>query len=268
MHDRTTSQVYAHNRQIWDERVARRLSHTRMAADHDFARLFTTVACKGWIQESVLGKSVLCLAAGGGMQGALFAAAGARVTVVDLSPAMLEQDRRVATERGLTMRLIEGSMDDLSMLAEASFDLVVQPVSTCYVPDVGQVYRQVARVAVPGGLYLSQHKQPTSLQASTLPETQGYTINERYYRHGPLPPALAAGEHREAGALEFLHSWEALLGGLCRNGFIIEDVREPDHTRSLAEPGTFGHRSQFIPPYVAIKARRRDGSAPASMSIA
>jgi SAM-dependent methyltransferase len=148
-------------------------------------------------------------------------------------------------------------MDDLSMLAEASFDLVVQPVSTCYVPDIGQVYCQVARVTGPGGLYLSQHKQPTSLQASTLPGTQGYTINERYYRHGPLPPVLAVGEHREAGALEFLHSWEALLGSLCRSGFLIEDVREPDHSKPMAEPGTFGHRSQFIPPYVAIKARRR-----------
>ena len=42
---------------------------------------------------------MLCLAAGGGKQSALYAAAGAEVTVVDLSPEMLALDRQVAAER-------------------------------------------------------------------------------------------------------------------------------------------------------------------------
>ena len=252
----TRQQVYAHNRRVWNARVANRLPHTRMASARDFTAPLRVIDAKGWLGASIAGKRVLCLAAAGGLQGILCAAAGAEVTVVDLSPAMLEQDRRIAVARGLHVRLIEGSIDDLSMLGDACFDIVLQPVSTCYVPDVLPVYREVARVTVPSGLYLSQHKQPTSLQASALPGPHGYTINDAYARSTPLPPVLGHYEHRETGALEFLHAWEDLLGGLCRSGFCIEDVQEPPHADPLAPPGSFGHRSRFLPPYVAIKARR------------
>lgn len=252
----TSNHIYDQNRRIWDARVHQRAAHTRMATERDFQRPLRVVDPRGWLEQSVHGQRVLCLAAGGGLQSVLLASVGARVTVVDLSPAMLEQDRSMAASRGLTLRIIQGSMDNLSMLEEASFDVVIQPVSTCYVPDVVRVYREVARVTVAGGLYLSQHKQPTSLQASALPGPQGYTVNDVYYRHEPVSSALGEHEHRESGALEFLHRWEQLIGGLCRSGFVIEDLQEPNYADPAAIEGTFRHRSRFIPPYVAIKARR------------
>ncbi len=231
-------------------------AHTRTASERDFQQPLQVVDPRGWLGQSVHGQRILCLAAGGGLQSVLLASAGAEVTVVDLSPAMLEQDRRQAASRGLTLRLLEGSMDDLSMLGDACFDVVVQPVSTCYVPDIVQVYKEIARVTVASGLYVSQHKQPANLQASAQPGPQGYAINEAYYRQGPLPPELAGYEHRESGTFEFLHRWEQLIGGLCRSGFVIEDLQEPNYADPMAAVGTFQHRSQFIPPYVAIKARR------------
>jgi hypothetical protein len=47
------------------------------------------------------------------------------------------------------------------------------------------------------------------------------------------------------------------LGGLCRAGFVIEDLIEPVHARPNAEIGSFAHRSKYLAPYVRIKARRR-----------
>ena len=259
-----STSVYEQNRRVWDQRVRQGAAHTRMATARDFLTPLQVVDPRGWLGKSVRGQRVLCLAAGGGLQSALLAAAGAEVTVVDLSPAMLEQDRHVAVSRGLTVRIIEGSMDDLSMLGDASFDIVIQPVSTCYVSDITRVYREVARVTVAAGLYVSQHKQPTSLQASARPGPQGYTIQDDYYRHEPMPQTLGVHEHREPGALEFLHRWEQLIGGLCRSGFVIEDLQEPNYADAMAESGTFRHRSRFIPPYVAIKARR---TAPAQQGL-
>ena len=148
-------------------------------------------------------------------------------------------------------------MDDLSMLAAQSFEVVIQPVSTCYAPDVAKVYKEVARVTAGGGLYISQHKQPGSLQASALPASGGYTLIHSYYQRGALPPEIAGLEHREAGAAEFLHTWEQLLGAMCRAGFVIEDLLEPRHADAAAAPGTFAHRSSYLPPYVTVKARRR-----------
>jgi SAM-dependent methyltransferase len=245
----------AHNRRAWDALVRERQRHTKPARDEDFANALAAINADGWLGSTISGKRVLCLAAGGGRQSALYAAAGALVTVVDLSPAMLALDREVAGERGLNIRAIEASMDDLSVLAESEFDIVVQPVSTCYVPEVMRVYREVARVIVRGGLYISQHKQPVSLQADVRPTPRGYELIEPYYRQGPLP-AVVGSQHREPGTLEYLHRWEELLGGLCSAGFVIEDLCEPLHAQTDSAAGAFGHRSQYAPPYVRIKARR------------
>jgi len=248
--------IHEHNRRAWDERVKRSDWHTETARENDFVDPLAAVDDCGWLGGNVSGKRVLCLAAGGGKHGALFAAAGAIVTVVDLSPRMLELDRQLASQRGLNVQTVEASMDNLSMFAAATFDVVIQPVSTCYVPDLLAVYREVARVTTAGGLYISQHKQPASLQAEVVPAGRGYVLSEPYYRSGPLPPVIEGCLHRESGTMEFLHRWEELIGGLCRAGFVVEDLLEPRHGDVRSEPGTFKHRSAFVPPFVTLKACR------------
>lgn len=232
-------------------------SHTEPATDDEFRNPLAVIDECGWLGGNVAGRRVLCLAAGGGKHSVLFAAAGAKVTVVDISPQMLALDRKMAAERGLKVEIVEASMDNLSMFAPDSFDTVIQPVSTCYVPDVFAIYRQVARVTVSGGLYISQHKQPASLQADVAPTNRGYVLNEPYYRAGPLPPIADGFLHREFGAAEFLHRWEELLGGICRSGFVIEDLVEPRHYNPEAAVGSFGHRCGYAPPFVTVKARRK-----------
>jgi SAM-dependent methyltransferase len=255
-----------HNRRAWNALVARKNRFTWPAKEQELREPLKTVDASGWLGPSIAGWRVLCLAAGGGRQSALYAAAGAKVTVVDISPAMLAIDREIARQHDLDVTTVEASMDDLSMLAPASFELVIHPVSTCYLPDVQKVYAQVARVTKPGGLYVSQHKSPTSLQTGVQPGTGGrYELEESYYRTGPLP-AVVGSLHREAGTLEFLHRWEDLLGGMCRAGFAIEDLTEPRHAESTAVVGEFRHRSQFVAPYVRIKARRHGGKPATSVA--
>src|SRR5438105_347702 len=175
--------------------AAKRQRFTRAAADDDFANPLATVDQLGWLGGDIGGKRLLCLAAGGGKHGPLYAAAGAIVTVVDLSPAQLELDREVAAERRLELKTVEASMDDLAMFATGEFDIVIQPVSTCYLPEIGPVYREIARVTRSGGLYISQHKSPTSLQAHTQSTGRGYELVEPYYRRGPLP-SVVGSPHR------------------------------------------------------------------------
>lgn len=257
--------AHAHNRAAWDARVRQGQRFTRPADDRDFANPLATVDGPGWLGGDIRHRRLLCLAAGGGRQGPLYAAAGADVTVVDISPAMLELDRQVAAERRLSIRTVEASMDDLSMFGEGEFEIVIHPVSTCYVERIAPVYRQVARVLAGGGLYISQHKQPASLQADVRPAARGYELLEPYYRSGPLP-AVAGSRHREEGTLEFLHRWEELLGGMCRAGLVIEDLIEPLHAEADAEPGSFAHRSRYVAPYVRIKARRVRGAPAGTQS--
>ena len=254
----TSNQIdstHEHNRRRWDAMAASGQRFAQPAPDEQFANPLKTVDGLGWLGGDIRGRWLLCLASGGGRQSALYAAAGAVVTVVDISPEMLKIDRQVAAARGLNVRTVEASMDDLSTLAAGEFHIVIQPVSTCYVPDVLAVYRQVARVTAVGGLYISQHKQPASLQADVQVSQAGYELREPYYRRGPLPP-VEGSPHRERGTLEYLHRWEELVGGMCRAGFVVEDLVEPLHADQEASPGSFAHRSRYVAPYVRMKARR------------
>lgn len=248
------------NRRVYDAMAARNDPLCRPAKDDELVQPLITVDAGGWLGASVAGQKVLCLAAGGGRQSSLYAAAGADVTVVDLSATMLELDRQVAKERGYSLRLLETSMDDLAGLRDGEFDLVIHPVSSCYLPDVRRVFVEVARVLRGGGLYISQHKQPTSMQASMQPSGNGYEIQHAYYRDTPVPPPSVQNGNskrlREHGATEFLHRWEQLIGGMCRAGFSIEDLIEPMHAKPNAEKGSFADRAHFVAPYVRIKARR------------
>lgn len=260
-------QIIDTNRRVYDAMAAAENPLCRPAKDDELADPLATVDAAGWLGDSIAGRHLLCLAAGGGRQSSLYAAAGAIVTVVDVSGAMLELDRQVALQRGDSIRLFETSMDDLSMLRDGEFDIVVHPVSTCYLPNVQRVFSEVARVTRPGGLYVSQHKQPVSLQASVQPvaagsgSQSGYILRHRYYRESPIPRSGESSEVgrrlRESGAVEFLHRWEQLIGGMCRAGFVIEDLTEPLHARQDAVPGSFADRASYIAPYVRIKARRR-----------
>jgi SAM-dependent methyltransferase len=200
--------------------------------------------------EGVHGKSLLCLGAGGGRPGPLLARAGAVVTVVDLSERQLDHDRQLARAQGLELRTLSASIDDLGALGKASFEIVVQPLRACSVPDVRRIYAEVARVLRPGGLYVLEHKQPASLQAGPDGRIRVASVDG-----ARLPPSTSS--QQEAGTTEYLHTLEALLGGLCRAGFVIEDLVEPPRADALAPPGSPGHRAWLLPPSLRVKARRR-----------
>ena len=188
------------NQAAWN-RLSDGSQFAKVASDEELRDPLKALDGRNWLPASVAGLHVLCLASGGGWQSILYAGAGAHVTVVDLSPGMLELDRREATRRGLTVTTIEASMDDLSMLPEESFDIVHQPVSTCYVPSIVSVYEQIARLLRDGGLYISQHKQPICAQITEqgrrhlVPRIGSGRIPAPLGRTGrrPLPHRLRAG---------------------------------------------------------------------------
>lgn len=246
------------NKAAWDRLARGKSQFARVITDEELLHPLQVLDGRNWLPPSVEGLDVLCLAAGGGWQSILYAAAGARVTVADLSPEMLLLDQREAARRKLSVRTLETSMEDLSELHDQTFDIVHQPVSTCYVPRLEPVFAEVARVLRNDGLYISQHKQPTSLQITHRDRRDHYVVGVEYYHDDPLPE-VKDRSYREDGAVEFLHRWEELVGQLCQNGFVIEDLREPLRGHPSAQPGNFRHRGRFVAPYVRLKARRCRG---------
>src|SRR5262249_59725096 len=88
------------------------------------------------------------------------AAAGAEVTVFDTSPAQLARDEEVAAREGLAIRTVLGDMRDLSAFPDVSFDVIVNPVSNVFCPELAPVWRESFRVLRPGGVLMTGFVNP------------------------------------------------------------------------------------------------------------
>jgi SAM-dependent methyltransferase len=198
------------------------------------------------------GCRTLCLAGSGGQQAPVLAAAGATVTVFDNSPRQLDQDRVVADRDGLAIETVLGDMRDLAAFRDASFDLVVHPCSNCFVPDVRPVWREIARVLVPGGVLLAGFINPAFyLFDQTAARTGGVLI----VRHRlPYADRVSLGRDElqalvDAGEpLVYSHSLADQLGGQGDAGLAITGVYEDVWPGELL--------SDYMPPMMATRAVR------------
>lgn len=104
-----------------------------------------------WAGAYCVGKDVLELACGAA-QGAGYLAARARSLICgDVSPALLDVARAHYGDR---IDLRELDAQDLSEFADASFDVVLLFEALYYIPDLGRLFSEVARVLRPGGAFL------------------------------------------------------------------------------------------------------------------
>jgi SAM-dependent methyltransferase len=192
-----------------------------------------------WFPAEMEGLEVLCLASGGGQQGPTFAAAGARVTVLDNSPAQLAQDRLVAEREGLELATFEGE----------SFDLVFHPVSNLFVPDVRPVWREAFRVLRRGGALLAGFNNP-ALYLFGWQEEERAVLEVKYslpYSDVESLDAEARERLLASGMpVEFSHTLEDLIGGQLAAGLHLTALYEDRH-RDLPV-------AKFMPTYIATRA--------------
>lgn len=175
------------------------------------------------------GADVLCLASGGGQQGPVLCAAGANVTVFDNSPAQLKQDQLVAERESLSLRTVEGDAADLSTFPDESFDLVFNPCSTVFMPDVRAVWKECARVLREGGILMTGSMNPVHYIFDLYKADEGVLDVAHSIPYSDLT-SIPQEDLQELIAkgfpVEFGHSLTDLLGGQCAAGFVITDMYE------------------------------------------
>ena len=108
------------------------------------------------------GREVLDAGCGGGWLTRVAAAEGARVTAVDLSPAMIAQARRL--DAGAGGRYHVGNLCDLRPWGDARFDLVVSHCCLQDVSDHRRALAELARVLRPGGHLIAAVVHPFTWQ--------------------------------------------------------------------------------------------------------
>lgn len=231
--------VVAYNRDAWDREVERGNPWTvpvgpeviAAARRGEWSVLLTPTrpAPRSWFPE-MRGADVLCLASGGGQQAPVFAAAGARVTVLDNSPQQLARDRLVVEREGLEIVTVLGQMADLSIFPDESFDLIFHPVSNVFAPAVRPVWREAYRVLRRGGALLAGFMNPdVYLFDLELAEEKGVLEVRHTLPYSDLEDAPEEVRRRyieDGEPLEFSHSLEDQIGGQADAGFLIAGLYE------------------------------------------
>ncbi len=203
------------------------------------------------------GLDVLCLASEGGQQGPILAAAGAKVTVLDNSPRQLEGDRLVAERHALDITTVEGDMADLSMFSDQSFDLIVHPVSNCFVPDVLPVWAEAFRVLRLGGGLLAGFSNPVIyLFDYDLADCTGVLQVKYALPYSDLTSITEEERQRvikKGIPLEFSHTLEDQIGGQLDAGLTLtgffEDAYPEDENDLL---------TNYMPAFIATRAVKLD----------
>jgi SAM-dependent methyltransferase len=195
------------------------------------------------------GRDILCLASGGGQQGPILAAAGATVTVLDNSPRQLERDRMVAAREALSITTVQGDMADLSMFPDASFDLIVHPVSNCFAPNVRPVWAEAFRVLRRGGALLAGFNNPVVYIFDLELAERGQLQVKNALPYSDLTSMTEEERERyiQSGEpLEFSHTLEDQIGGQLDAGFLLAGLYE-DYS-----PGYV--ISDYMPTFIATRA--------------
>ena len=254
--------IVEHNAAAWDEQAR---------AQHAWSKPVTAeiiVAAKAgqwqvhitkqalseqWLPTAIKGKDILCLASAGGQQAPVLAAAGANVTVVDISAEQLAQDQYVALRDGLVLTTIQADMADLSILADATFDYIIHPISNLYVPDLTPVWRECYRVLRSKGILLASFYNPVLFVFDKDPALKEkgllkpkYTLP--YSDMENLAKDLLDEKLLRQEAVVFGHTLSMQINGQLAAGFLLSGFYEDEHPtpRFLIE--------QYMATMIATKA--------------
>jgi SAM-dependent methyltransferase len=253
--------IRKYNRDAWNRLVANNNRWTipvsaetiRRAAHGDWQIILTpTKPVPGDWFPDLPGCDTLCLAAGGGQQAPILAAAGANVVVVDNSPDQLRQDRLVADRDGLQLVTVESDMRDLSSLADEQFDLVIHPCSNSFVPDVLQVWSEAYRVLRPGGILLSGFCNPIMFIFDYPSYKKGKFVVRHRVPYSDLQDLSTTERDRlmaDGEPLAFGHTLDDQIGGQIQAGFSITGFYEDTWGDSEEEP-----LDRYLPCFIATRA--------------
>lgn len=175
-----------------------------------------------WFGE-IKGKSIFGLAAGGGQQMPIFAALGAKCTVLDYSNKQIESDLMVAKREGYEINAIRGDMTKPFPFKDESFDIIINPVSLCYIEKVEPIFKECFRVLKKGGILICGIDNSMNHMVSENNE------KEIVFKF-PFNPLKNKDQMKECLAnddgVQFSHTLEETIGGQLKAGFTLTDIYE------------------------------------------
>lgn len=204
----------------------------------------------------VAGLDVLDAGCGTGVHARYCASRGARVVGVDVSHRLLVEARRLAAEEGVSVRFVEGDIENLGMFPGERFDAIISSVVLAL--HLREVLAEFHRVLRPGGhVYLSDLHPMFNCGRGEVRDGRPCLVVSGYFdrtlRSVPNPFAGPSGDQ----GLTF--SWQHrtladYFEALVANGFVVEQFREPQPSRD--DGSVKARRANSYPVFFLVTARK------------
>ena len=174
-----------------------------------------------WLGQ-IKGKKILGLASGGGQQMPILTAIGGECTVFDYSIKQIESEILVANREGYNINTICGDMTKRLPFEDESFDIIVHPVSDCYVKDVEHVFMECYRLLKKGGILVCGFDNGINY---IVDESERHIANSMPFDPLCNPDQMKQSIDQDCG-IQFSHTIEELIGYQLQFGFILKDLYE------------------------------------------
>ncbi len=192
----------------------------------------------------VKGKKVLGLASGGGQQIPILNALGAKCTLLDFSKSQCQSDLDVAKREGYEVEVICADMTKPLPFKDESFDLIVNPVSNCFIKEVGPLFKECYRILKKGGELIGGYDIGV-----------GYAFDDDGEMCFVLPyDPLNDPDHQKAAlendwGYDFSHSIQEQIGGQLKAGFTLIDIYD--------DTSGYGKLEEYkIPTFIATRSKK------------
>ena len=152
----------------------------------------------------------------------IMAACGARCTVLDYSERQLASEREVAEREGYEIECVRADMTHPLPFADEAFDLIIHPVSNCYVEHVLPIWRECYRVLKPGGRLLAGLDNGF---AYALDDAGEHVVRGLPYNQLRDSELAATIDLKEDG-VQFSHTFDEQIRGQLQAGFALIDCYE------------------------------------------
>jgi SAM-dependent methyltransferase len=248
------------NEALWDEMA---LVHVRAYREVQLLRDGGEVLDEIEIREvgDVRGKRLLHLQCHIGTDTLGWVRRGAIGTGVDFSARSIACAEQLRDELGLQATFIKSSVYDLPSLLRDEFDIVYSSRGVlCWLRDLDEWARVIARCLVPGGIFYLMESHPV-VQALEEHDNGVLSFANPYF-HRPEPACWEAGGFDYAdGAYQLehpSHEWTWTIGdivnALLRAGLVIEFLNEYDRLFFRLFPGMTSEDGRWyrLPQYQAM----------------
>ena len=215
-------------------------------------------------------KAVLDIACGEGSVTRELARRGARMTAIDLSPAMIELAAEEETREPLGVKYHVGNSANMKAFTDASVDVVICFMAVMDIASIDTTFEEVSRVLKPGGRLLFNVPHPCFqgrmaewVYREDAPRTDKNRLHfavDRYFDRGSIEEHITitgiSPEPLYLTRIRFHRTLEDYVRSLGSAGLHIHDLRESVASKEMVRKFPELDRARRIPYFLLIEARK------------